>query len=279
MRLSLRALGACLALLMTASVASAAKPESTRTSPGQEAKQDGSTTLPPGQVKQNGRDTAPGQVKEPGTPADPHAQLIPLVTEPGPAEDPSLTQLGETVGMAPAGGDVKVRLPGSHEWTTLSDDAPLPLGSAVDAREGLVEIASEATNGVEQNAVVTGAIVRVEQDVLAQGATELVIGGGDFSRCRDDAQAAAVKARASVKRKRTKSGVVRGLWAAGKGRFRTRGRYGTASVRGTRWATVDRCSSTTVKVFDGIVDVTDLITGRTVAVEAGEKRVIRAAAR
>ena len=76
--------------------------------------------------------------------------------------------------------------------------------------------------------------------------------------------------------KRTKSGVVRGLWAAGKGRFRTRGRFGTASVRGTRWATVDRCSTTTVKVFDGVVDVTDLITGRTTAVEAGEKHVVRA---
>src|SRR3712207_8657333 len=46
------------------------------------------------------------------------------------------------------------------------------------------------------------------------------------------------KAAARTARKRTKSGVVRGLWAAGKGRFRTRGRYATASVRGTRWATV-----------------------------------------
>ena len=276
MRLSLRALLACLALLtMTSAVASAAKPEKTKTPPGQEAKEDGSSVLAPGQVKQNGRDSAPGQVKEPGTPAQPNAELIPLVTDPGPAEDPTLTQLGESVGMAPAGGDVKVRLPGRHEWTTLSDDAPLPLGSAVDAREGLVEIASEATNGVEQNAVVTGAIVRVEQNVIDQGATELVIGGGDFSGCAAGAEASAVKARAAA-RKRTKSGVVRGLWAAGKGRFRTRGRFGTASVRGTRWATVDRCSTTTVKVFDGVVDVTDLITGRTTAVEAGEKHVVRA---
>jgi hypothetical protein len=278
MRLPIRVLLVCLAVLTTASVASAAKPER-KTPPGQEAKQDGSATLPPGQVKENGRDSAPGQVKEDGTPAQPQVPA-PMLTEPGPPADPSLTQLGESVGMAPAGGDVKVRLPGSHEWTTLSDDAPLPLGSAVDARDGLVEIASEATNGVEQNAVVTGAIVRVEQDVIAQGTTELVIGGGDFSRCDEDAEAAAVKARsAATRRKRTKSGVVRGLWAAGKGRFRTRGRYGTASVRGTRWATVDRCSSTTIKVFDGIVDVTDLLTGRTVAVSAGEKRVVRAQSR
>ncbi len=274
MRLPIRTLVACTALLSITSVAAAAKPDTTP--PGQEKKADRSDTLPPGEAKQNGRDAAPGRVKEPGTPADPQA---PMLSEPGPAADPTLTQLGETVGMAPAGGEVRVRLPGTHEWTTLTDDAPLPLGSAVDARDGLVEIASEATSGAEQNAVVTGAIVRVEQDVIDHGATELVIGGGDFSACDDATKAAADKAvAASRARKRSRSGVVRGLWAAGKGRFRTRGRYATASVRGTRWATVDRCGSTTVKVFDGIVDVRDLLTGRTVAVEAGEKRVVRTAA-
>jgi hypothetical protein len=272
MSLPVRVLLASLALLSMTSVAAAAKPDRP---PGQ-AKENGRDTAP-GQLKENGRDTAPGQAHAPGTPpASPAVPAAPMLTEPGPADDPALTVIGESVGVTPAGGEVKVRLPGTHEWTTLSDDAPLPLGAAVDARQGLVEIASEATDGVEQNAVVTGAIVRVEQDVAERGTTELVIGGGDFSGCSaaDDG-----KARAASARRRTKGGVVRGLWAAGKGRFRTRGRYGTASVRGTRWATVDRCGSTTVKVFDGIVDVKSLLTGRTVAVEAGEKRVNRAAAR
>ena len=272
MRLPIRMLIACLALLSITSVAAAATKPEKGLPPGLEKQGD----TPPGQAKENGRDSAPGQTT---AQAAPGAGLA--LTEPGPAEDPSLTQVGETVGMAPTGGTVKVRLPGEHEWTELTDDAPLPLGSAVDARDGLVEIASEATTGAEQNAVVTGAIVRVEQDVLDLGATELVIGGGDFSHCDDTELAAAVKAKAAARtaRKRTKSGVVRGLWAAGKGRFRTRGRYATASVRGTRWATVDRCGSTTIKVFDGIVDVQDLLTGKTVAVEAGEKRVVRATAR
>jgi hypothetical protein len=270
MPLMLRTGLACLALLSLTSVATAAAPD--RPSPA-EAKKDGTDKpAPPGQAKENGRDTAPGQLKEPGTPAQPKADT--MLQDPGPAADPSLTQLGETVGAAPAGGDVKVRLPGSDEWTALSDDAPLPIGSTVDASEGLVEIAAEVVSGAEQNAVVTGAVFRVDQDVIDQGRTDLTLQGGDFARC--DATASRAKARAAATRKRTKSGVVRGLWAAGKGRFRTRGRYGAASVRGTRWATVDRCSSTTIKVFDGIVDVTDLITGRTVAVEAGEKHVLRA---
>ena len=36
----------------------------------------------------------------------------------------------------------------------------------------------------------------------------------------------------------------RGLWGKGHGRFRTRGRHGSATVRGTVWFTADLCSGT-----------------------------------
>ena len=51
---------------------------------------------------------------------------------------------------------------------------------------------------------------------------------------------------------------MRKLWGDGRGRFRTRGRYGAATVRGTRWLTLDRCDGTKVRVVRGKVAVKDL---------------------
>jgi len=158
-------------------------------------------------------------------------------------------------------------VPGTSTFVRLAADAPLPVGSTVDATDGLVEISSEAgPDGAEQNAVVTGGIFKIAQDAGKAGLTDLVLKGGDFTDCRQ------VTARAAGK---GKGDVARGIWAAGKGRFRTKGRHSAATVRGTRWSVVDRCHSTTVKVFEGIVDVNDFGLGRTVQVRGGERHVAR----
>ena len=62
----------------------------------------------------------------------------------------------------------------------------------------------------------------------------------------------------------------RRLWGNGHGRFRTRGRHGTATVRGTCWLTEDRCDGTLVRVKRGLVEVRDLERRKTVMVPAGE---------
>ena len=41
---------------------------------------------------------------------------------------------------------------------------------------------------------------------------------------------------------------VRRLWGKGKGRFRTRGRYSSGTVRGTNWITTDYCDGTDTRV-------------------------------
>jgi hypothetical protein len=68
----------------------------------------------------------------------------------------------------------------------------------------------------------------------------------------------------------------RRLWGHGKGRFRTRGRHSTATVRGTQWLTKDTCSSTTTSVKEGTVVVRDLAKRRNVTVRAGHRYVARA---
>jgi hypothetical protein len=59
------------------------------------------------------------------------------------------------------------------------------------------------------------------------------------------------------------------LHATARGSFRTRGRFSAATVRGTRWDTVDRCDGTLTRVYAGVVVVTDVRRHRQVVVRAG----------
>jgi ferric-dicitrate binding protein FerR (iron transport regulator) len=69
---------------------------------------------------------------------------------------------------------------------------------------------------------------------------------------------------------------VRRLWGDGKGRFRTRGRHGAATVKGTKWLTQDSCDSTLVRVKRGTVVVRDFAKKKTVTVKQGRSYVARA---
>ena len=89
---------------------------------------------------------------------------------------------------------------------------------------------------------------------------ELKLIGGDFSVCKRKTSSAAT---APPK-------VVRQLWGNGKGRFRTRGRYAAATVRGTYWLTADRCDGTVTRVKRGVVQVSDLPAKKQVTVRAGK---------
>src|SRR5207247_1611821 len=80
------------------------------------------------------------------------------------------------------------------------------------------------------------------QPAKPAGVTELTLHGGNFAVC--DAPAADTATAAAAKRR---SPVVRRLWGTGHGRFRTRGRYAAATVRGTTWTVEDRCHSTVTK--------------------------------
>ncbi|MGZ4217191.1 MAG: IPT/TIG domain-containing protein [Solirubrobacteraceae bacterium] len=52
-------------------------------------------------------------------------------------------------------------------------------------------------------------------------------------------------------------------------KFRTKGRYSAATIRGTVWTIANRCDGTLVRVTRGLVDVTDFVRHITVAVHAG----------
>ena len=103
-----------------------------------------------------------------------------------------------------------------------------------------------------------------------KGLTELRLKGSSFRRCRTRGSAA--RAGAAQLSRRT----VRRLRANARGRFRTRGRNSSATVRGTVWTTTDRCDGTLTKVTRGRVAVRDFRRKKTVLVRAGKSYLARA---
>ena len=91
---------------------------------------------------------------------------------------------------------------------------------------------------------------------------ELRLVAGDFSACPR-------RKTSSVAGKQAATTTVRQLWGNGKGRFRTRGRYAAATVRGTNWLTADRCDGTRVHVARGVIQVADFPQRKHVTLRAG----------
>jgi hypothetical protein len=87
--------------------------------------------------------------------------------------------------------------------------------------------------------------------------------GGSFRRCP-----AGQRSPKSLGSKAPKS--VRHLWGNGSGAFRTVGRFSSATIRGTRWLTDDKCNGTLTRVAQGSVMVRDFVRKKNVVVRAGK---------
>ena len=75
---------------------------------------------------------------------------------------------------------------------------------------------------------------------------------------------------------RPKGKVVRSLWSSGKGRFRTKGKYASATIRGTKWQTTDQCDGTLTSVLEGSVLVRDIRLKKNAVVKAGGSYLAKA---
>ena len=65
------------------------------------------------------------------------------------------------------------------------------------------------------------------------------------------------------------------MWGNAKGAFRTRGRFASATVRGTTWLTQDTCAGTLVRVRTGSVTVLDRLLRQTKVLRAGQSYLAR----
>lgn len=165
--------------------------------------------------------------------------------------------LAKAVDASVVSGSVLVKLPGTAGFVPLAHTSQIPVGSIVDATNGRVRIVEALPGGKTASADFYQGVFEVTQ--ARTGLATMTLVGGSFAACGKGARAASA----------AKVTVVRQLWGAGKGKFRTKGKYATASIRGTTWLTQDRCDGTLIRVTSGAVSVTDLVKHRTVVVTKG----------
>ena len=168
---------------------------------------------------------------------------------------------GKTVDVEPVSGTVLVQLKGKKKFVSLRKLRRIPVGSTVDVSGGVVKLVSAASKkGNLQAALFYDGTFVVKQKKRAL--TELILTGGDFSDCDEPEPARTTQ---SHKKKPRQT-----LWGNGTGQFQTSGQFSSATVRGTKWYTVDTCVGTLTAVKRGVVKVYDFTLKRYFVLEAGD---------
>jgi streptogramin lyase len=194
------------------------------------------------------------------------------VTEQPPAPAPEPKPEPEFAKTIVAEGDgVRFKPPGGT-WQELEAGAELPVGVALDARRGKVNLMSAGCRGGVQTGTFGGGVFAVRQPRSGCGRVDVYLRGGSFKRCARPARRGSAR-RATASRTRR----VRRLWGRDSGgKYRSHGRHSHATVRGTRWLTVDRCDGTLTRVTNGAVVVRDFKRHRRVLVRAGHSYLAKA---
>jgi hypothetical protein len=159
---------------------------------------------------------------------------------------------GETVNVFEARGRVRVRIPGSDEFFELEQAQQVPVGSTFDTSKGRVTLRAAG----RQKAWFYQGVFKLGQTKGRKPLSTMTLTGK--LSCGGSANLAAARKK-------------RRLWGDGSGKFRTKGEFSSATVRGTRWLVEDRCDGTLTRVAKGKVAVRDFVRKRTVVVSAGKQ--------
>ena len=196
----------------------------------------------------------------------------PCLTPPPPPPPAGQPVLGESFVVTPVAGQTLVRPKGRSEYQLLTHARRLSIGSVVDTRGGTARIktARNRRRSTQSGDFFAGLFqVLQSRKRRARGLTELKLKGASFSNCEAEPEAAGAAPQAA-QRRRLSERVVRALGGNARGRFRTRGRHSSATVRGTTWGTIDRCDGTLTWITRGSVVVREFRKRRSVVVRSGK---------
>jgi hypothetical protein len=189
---------------------------------------------------------------------------------------PSAPSLGKSFNVS-ATGRVEIKLHG--KFVPLTELRKIPAGTVVNALHGTLTLTTAApppTKGKNkkhapktQTATFGGAVFKVTQarSGASKGLATVSLvesafkGAPSFTSCKAHKGSASA---AALSKK-----VLQLLHASGHGKFRTRGRYAAATVRGTIWTTADRCDGTLIHSIKHSVLVDDLVRHKTIILRPG----------
>jgi len=174
-------------------------------------------------------------------------------------------ETGKSVNIKLLRGKVCYTPPKAKKCIPLEGPVQIPVGSLIDTTKGRIALTSTADgSGGTQSAWFYSGIFKIGQTKGAAPVTELSLAGPKLSCPK------AKKASSSAAKPKTKK-----LWGNGKGKFRTKGQYSSASIRGTQWVVIDRCDGTLTQVKQGSVLVRDAVKRKNVIVRAGKQYLAR----
>ncbi len=220
-----------------------------------------------------------------GTTAGPDITFTTLKTPP-----PAPPTIGKTFTISPVRGVVLILQHG--QLIPLTEVRQIPENTLIDALHGTLKLTTAAPGASgrahdaaakgkkrkskvkTQSGIFGGAIFRIAQARNGPATLSIVEnafnGAPSYATCNPgkagDATAAALSRR-----------TLQLLHASAKGRFRTRGRYSAATVRGTIWTIADRCDGTLTHDITDSVAVNDFVRHKTLVLHRGQRYLAAAA--
>ncbi len=202
---------------------------------------------------------------------------------------PGSPTLGKTFNVSTVSGLVLVKIHGV--FVPLTELTQIPKNTVINALHGTLSLTSAIPGGhpaadtaaakgkkhkgssktATQKGNFGGAIFKISQSTggATKGQVTLTIvenafkGAPTFASCKKGKAADATVAKSSSK-------TLQLLHASAKGKFTTKGRYGAATVLGTKWTISDRCDGTLIHDVTDSVKVTDFVHHKTITLHAGQ---------
>ena len=193
---------------------------------------------------------------------------------------------GQNEDIKPVSGKVFIKT-ASGQFIPLTGAAQIPSGTVIDALHGSLTITTAlpgsggardaAAKGKKptpkaktQSGTFGGAIFKLTQ--ARSGLATLSIVEGAYPGAPSYATCKAHKAPDATA---ASSNTLQLLHASAHGKFRTSGRYSSATVRGTIWTVADRCDGTLTHDITDSVAVQDFVHHKTIILHAGQSYLAR----
>jgi hypothetical protein len=171
------------------------------------------------------------------------------------------------------------------KFVPITELSKIPNGAVINALKGTLTLTTAATGGTQhatlaakkkpqtQSGKFGGAVFKVTQARSGQ-ATLALVEGARFKGAPTYASCSTKKGKAFTAGVSTKT--LQLLHASAHGKFRSKGRYSAATIRGTIWTIADRCDGTLVHAIKDTVTVDDFVLHKTIALRPGHSYLAEA---
>jgi hypothetical protein len=201
---------------------------------------------------------------------------------------PPAPVLGKQVNVALVSGAVWIKPPPGKSLGAAGDNAALskgqgfvpltearqiPTGSEIDALHGSLRVVSNTGKiGKTQTATLAGGVFKVTQTRtgINKGVTDFTLQESAFQGAPTYATCKASYKAGDATIASLSSKTLQLLKVSGHGKFKTTGRYSSATVRGTIYTVADKCNGTLTHVIRDTVLVDDFARHKTILLHAGQ---------